>query len=871
MEVEQLPAENHLKWVVGKEEEEYEEEEATLQRRQSSQHRVDDVISAVVPSLSSSSLSSSTSSEVGGNSNGANPDGAPFQKEEVVAEMGNVNGNSYHSDGEQVGGAALGLAAMAELVGAATNGEAVTSTTAAAAASQNQNSVYFDKQEGFEANNGPSGVQNGNGARSVGLENHEDGEFNVQADSDQYVKTMDDECPSSSEISHLENSSLKATTIKDFNDEISTKAGPDLIEEIDQGLKELDVEAVLAKQETHDLFCPNCHSCITKRVILKKRKRHVPTLDPKAKRDKFDPSGSSTLVDTPECKSSQGDHTIPTPDVGSQEPPADHCNPETEREVFRCLSCFSFFIPSRNGFNIFRSIGGALKQNTSQNSSVMPTSILRSPPNMPMADLQSPLNMPAADLQTPSNMPAANSQSSNMLTSNANWFLSLFTSKGKIASDASLQHSKTDTAEQNHSSSIASNMLTSPEIGRPGGLVTDTTIVKKDSSSTQSYKQTDSNLANGSHKVGNDLSDFSGKEHIVTVTGNVRTKVGEEGNDSANIRKTDIVAISSSVNLSGDKLPLYEIDRLATSLTGETVVNIGEAAKDVVLTNNTIIDLQSSELDVKIPQIEKVNGDILEEIDSAVRKGKQGGDVIVPIEAEIVEGGVVTETPTQVLTDERQGADIGESQEWEVLKSIVYGGLVESITSLGVVSSAVGAGAAPLNIIALGLANLIGGLFVIGHNLIELKNAQSGGDLQQMDTQEDRYQELLGRRANFLLHAVVAILSFLIFGSVPLVVYGFLIRKNFYTEVKLAAVVAASLLCTILLAIGKAHTKRPPKSYFKTVLCYFTMAFAASGASYIVGGLIKKLLEKYNHSESGFVLNMPVSGRGSMEPAWMSY
>jgi len=32
--------------------------------------------------------------------------------------------------------------------------------------------------------------------------------------------------------------------------------------------------------------------------------------------------------------------------------------------------------------------------------------------------------------------------------------------------------------------------------------------------------------------------------------------------------------------------------------------------------------------------------------------------------------------------------------EWDILKSIVYGGLIESITSLAVVSSAAGAGAA---------------------------------------------------------------------------------------------------------------------------------------------------------------------------------
>ena len=41
----------------------------------------------------------------------------------------------------------------------------------------------------------------------------------------------------------------------------------------------------------------------------------------------------------------------------------------------------------------------------------------------------------------------------------------------------------------------------------------------------------------------------------------------------------------------------------------------------------------------------------------------------------------------------RKGAGVGESRQLEILKSIVYGGLIESITSLGVVSSAAGAGA----------------------------------------------------------------------------------------------------------------------------------------------------------------------------------
>jgi VIT1/CCC1 family predicted Fe2+/Mn2+ transporter len=153
--------------------------------------------------------------------------------------------------------------------------------------------------------------------------------------------------------------------------------------------------------------------------------------------------------------------------------------------------------------------------------------------------------------------------------------------------------------------------------------------------------------------------------------------------------------------------------------------------------------------------------------------------------------------------------------------------------------------------------------------LKELKDNHSRGQQQQTNVQ-DRYQELLGSRSNFVFHAVIAVLSFLIFGSVPLVIYGVLINKNYYDEVKLSIVAATSIACIILLTIGKVYTARPPKSYIKTVLYYVIMAVAASGISYIAGKLIKDLLDKFSHSESGFAITMPISDT-SMETAWMSY
>lgn len=155
--------------------------------------------------------------------------------------------------------------------------------------------------------------------------------------------------------------------------------------------------------------------------------------------------------------------------------------------------------------------------------------------------------------------------------------------------------------------------------------------------------------------------------------------------------------------------------------------------------------------------------------------------------------------------------------------------------------------------------------------LLELRDDKSGDDVRQTNTQENRYQEQLGRHENFILHAVVAILSFLIFGSVPIVVYGFLIRKNYQTELKLAAVATASMICIILLAAGKVYTKRPPKSYSKTIFYYVTMSLAASGVSYIVGGLIMDFIEKLSNSQSGVAITMPRSGLGTMDAALRSY
>ncbi|CDP03903.1 unnamed protein product [Coffea canephora] len=205
----------------------------------------------------------------------------------------------------------------------------------------------------------------------------------------------------------------------------------------------------------------------------------------------------------------------------------------------------------------------------------------------------------------------------------------------------------------------------------------------------------------------------------------------------------------------------------------------------------------------------------------------KGDDVTIPV-GYTQPGERKAETPSQ------------SSRSLEIVRSIVYGGLMESIASLSVVSSAAASDATTLNIVALGLANLVGGLVVLAHNLRNLRYGDSS------ETNESRYEEQLGRKEHFFLHAMLAVLSYLVFGLIPPVIYGFTFRESDDRDYKILAVAAASLLCIVILAMAKAYTRGEHKvmAYFKTILYYVISAVMASGIAYAVGDLVNKLLER---------------------------
>ena len=119
----------------------------------------------------------------------------------------------------------------------------------------------------------------------------------------------------------------------------------------------------------------------------------------------------------------------------------------------------------------------------------------------------------------------------------------------------------------------------------------------------------------------------------------------------------------------------------------------------------------------------------------------------------------------------------------------------------------------------------------------------------------------------------MTVISFLLFGMVAPVTYSFSFLKSDDKDLKIIAVAAVSLVCIAMLAIAKAYIQKASSfyGYVKTVLYFVIPGFLASGLSYVVGDLVKKLMEKLGlfNSSSDFTLSLP--GTGRIEPRWGFY
>ncbi|WVZ82985.1 hypothetical protein U9M48_030180 [Paspalum notatum var. saurae] len=587
----------------------------------------------------------------------------------------------------------------------------------------------------------------------------------------------------------ISNGSASTTQVHEIEvdkDEKSTDEG-----KVD--IEEYDLEKILDEQETHDLYCPNCKSCITRRVILKKRKRTVrpaPREEPVKKPHIGEPSA-----------------TVPSQTADEDSP-----------DVFRCLSCFTFFIPTGCGFNIFR-----IFERRDVNQQVQ-------------------VQHPSASQQTSENC--------------GSWLLSCFQTvdspKQSNAADSlkqpllsgGSQSSKTPVEYSTSSSHSNATIGQAEQLKKPSPTGLQTTT---NTSSSESHVATSSSVTvqtSSSSWQSNTGFIQTDERHMVTVQqdGSWQEEIppprpaGENLTDTIQPgRKADIQEnmTSASDNSTFSRQPIFNPELKFPTQVSPGVGN---------LTDNKPASVTPEPVEPEAP-----------------------AHVVVPVPD--------AETPVTAPSAQRD--------EWDILKAIVYGGLVESITSLSVVSAAAASGAKTLDIFILGIANLIGGLPLIYHNTMndtsdfpfhkQIADLRSSGDVAESSEQVGHYWLELGRRSKYQLHMVIAILSYILFGLLPPVVYGLSFRTSDNRENKMMVVAAASLLCIALLAIGKAHVKRP-RTYITTLLYYLSIGFSCSGLSYVAGILVTKLLAHFGLIDQGGASAPAPPGLSFPEAAaWASY
>ncbi|KAF8114535.1 hypothetical protein N665_0036s0064 [Sinapis alba] len=565
-------------------------------------------------------------------------------------------------------------------------------------------------------------------------------------------------------------------------------------EEVDiDDVEDYNVEKVIDNQETHDLFCPNCHSCITKRVVLKKRKRkvsHVPE-DPKRVR------GTDHPIDHPILRSEDNE---PSPGGGGGD------NSTHESFFYKCLSCFSIFIP---------------------------TTGVDSKPVAPSESVERFNPQPKPQEEA---------------TGHSNWFGSMFGSKkkGPLVQQGGAMPSIPEASLPRDNPSVLGEKTTGSNVNIPSkapasvqdGAATSIQDVSEISVS-EDNKPVDTSLI----QVANSNDTSKGVNSGATVENGQQFLV-HSANEEQTQQKIDRDDATSAAeeNHSLDEGRLSPI-RPSRDMNISNIVTSGpDGVRVETIFHTEGVSHLFEGTDPRKPDLglTKVTGD---------GGPSRGIDIPSSLPLSSLEEGTLTEP----LVRPAVTGPVVEGRKLEILKSIVYGGLIEAITSLGVISSAAGSGASTLNILVLGLANLFGGLILIIHNLQELREEEpiitTTEDNQTNGQEEGRYKRLLGRRENFTLHVTVAIISFIIMGLLPPIVYYFSFSKTHNKDYKVASVFGASLLCIVLLALAKAHVRSPRGSHLKSVLKYAMIAVSVSGISYVVGNFLDQLLEKYGWSD----------------------
>ncbi|KAE9464681.1 hypothetical protein C3L33_03439, partial [Rhododendron williamsianum] len=625
---------------------------------------------------------------------------------------------------------------------------------------KSEKNVYYDQDQGTETISGYSVTDNSSvrGSASEKLFG-DDGLVatltKVESQRDDNFTGFGLQPSEKSSEEHRTNKSL--TDITESHDEIQ------LIEEIDNELTEFDVERVLEKQDTHDLYFAS-------------------ELD-----------GISV-------------HATKAADIslaGSMEPAADEYDHVREPEVFRCLSCFSFFIPSGEGFTLFKIFGDKSGKEKMQSPQPIPVvkknwlfSIFASRKEEMLSEQGS-----GGKMYVEENIVAASKQevASPLLSFGAQGLVQISTDK-----------------HQNSGVSIVPSSAQGPKlVGEPiavdiikkvqwwmGFLTSDAEGAAFDNLDFGRVHQLDSSSSL------NEMLWGKGSDHLATQLAGrtpVQTEEPAENDDTAGaavedskLQKPVPVLGGSDITGKGNILPDFPAEKrqnVGATLPISSVVEARNVEIKISLMVRTAYPSEVSQHSINGTKVDIHKEETLKS--DKAHKGalslpvqdahcfKTHKPTLQKIQLKAVQA--TLNGPINTTSD----AEAGGSRGVEIIKSIVYGGLLESITSLGIVSSAAGGDASTLNILALGLANLVGGLFVIGHHLWTLKDDHPMETSDQVTTQKNRTS----------------------------VVYGFTFRVSDNVDYKLIAVAGASLLCIIILAIGKVYvqSQRTPKAYLKTI------------------------------------------------------
>ncbi|XP_071701997.1 membrane protein of ER body-like protein isoform X2 [Rutidosis leptorrhynchoides] len=631
-----------------------------------------------------------------------------------------------------------------------------------------------------------------------------------------------------------------------------------VIKDGEDEITEFDVETVLKKQDTHDLFCPNCNSCITKRVILRKRKRRIPVPGDDAKRNKSEVNG--VLDDTSNIRDRD---EVDTSLVEVQPLISHEYDEKREPDVFRCLSCFSIFMPTGNGFKLFQMFGNKKNEvNSERSQNEVPVkkhwfsnffgsdkmennvSGLNDSEAVQSLDVKSNMSLSTQEVNTSNTNGTTNSDNNRLQSANSSAGRNENAPSSTQGSDTNEQQFANESDNATESSGMFTmdeQLLTSyhtesnGQSNYPGMFVVKPPLnnVEPTEISVSPFQHDGLKLVVPAN-VGSLIIDNSQMNQDLDVTVQVNN---QDDKGRANLSFSPPASILEESNL-GYKIKDLEVSQLH-SFQNNVEIYPEEPLKvdNDVLTNKQIDLLEDSK-------------------NNAQTKGK---DTIITIESKQPEQSALQSSPdaaVQQVVGSGSVTTATEGRGLEIVKSVVYGGLMELIASLSVVSSAVGADAATVNVFALGLANIFGGLFVIIHDLWDLRN-------ERTRKKEDRYQQFLGQRTNFPLHMAVALISYFVFGFLPPLIYGFSFRESNNKDLKLLMVAAASIICIMILAAAKAYVQSPQKSYFKTIAYYFVFGFMVSGVTYLSGELIMKLLEKIDVFHSDTRVNLIIHGANS--------